>query len=142
EDEFERIKKQYESDIFSVKSDPSSMMSNAMYKAIFTDQHPYGEVMTEETLENITRQDVIDFYNKQYTPAGSYLVIVGDIEEGEAKKIAQERFGDWEGGVPYEKEYNHGVSTDGNRVIFVEKPGAVQSVISVAFPVHMTPGDK
>ncbi len=140
ESEFERIKKQFESSLFSTKSDASSMMSNAMYKAVFSDEHPYGEVMTEETLNNIKRQDVIDFYNKQFTPAGSYLVIVGDIEVEQAKKIANERFADWEGGVPYEKEYNHGIKPNGNRVIFVEKPGAVQSVISIAFPVDITPG--
>lgn len=142
ESEFERIKKQYESSLFSMKTEPSSMMSNAMYKAIFTDKHPYGEVMTEATLDNIKRQDVIDFYKAQYTPAGSYLVIVGDIDEEEAKKIAEERFGNWEGGIPFEKEYNTGVSPEGNRVIFIEKPGAVQSVISIAFPVDMIPGDE
>lgn len=142
ESEFERIKKQYESGLYSVKTDPNSMMSNAMYKAIFTDNHPYGEVMTEASLNNIKREDVIDFYKKQYTPAGSYLVIVGDIDEAQARRIAEERFGSWEGGVPYEKEYNKGFSPKGNRVIFVEKPGAVQSVISIAFPVDMIPGDE
>ena len=142
ESEFERVKKQFESGLFSVKTDPSSMMSNAMYKAIFTDNHPYGEVMTEESLNNIKRQDVIDFYKKQYTPAGSYLVIVGDIDETQARKIANDRFGSWEGGVPFEKEYSKGISPNGNRVIFVEKPGAVQSVISIAFPIVMIPGDE
>jgi predicted Zn-dependent peptidase len=142
ESEFERIKKQYESGLYSVKTDPSSMISNAMNKAIFSSNHPYGEVMTEATLNNIKRQDVIDFYKQQYTPAGSYLVIVGDINEAQAKKIANERFGEWEGGVPFEKDYNKGISPKGNRVIFVEKPGAVQSVISVAFPIDMIPGDE
>lgn len=141
ESEFERIKKQYESNLFSVESDANSMMSNAMYKALFSDEHPYGEIMTEKSLNNIKRQDVIDFYKKQFTPSGSYLVIVGDINEENAKKIAEERFSDWEGGVPYEKEYNHGIKPKGNRVIFIEKPGAVQSVISIAFPIEMSPGD-
>ncbi len=140
ESEFERIKKQYESGLYAVKTDPNSMVSNAMYKAIFTNAHPYGEVMTEGTLNNIKRKDIIDFFKKQYTPAGSYLVIVGDINEAQAKKIANERFGNWDGGVPYEKDYIKGISPKGNRVIFVEKPGAVQSVISIAFPIDMTPG--
>ena len=140
--EFERIKKQYESGLYATESDANTMMSNAMYKAVFTDQHPYGEVMTEKTLNNIKHQDVIDFYKKQFTPSGSYLVIVGDIDEKTAKKIAEERFADWDGGVPFEKDYNHGVQPKGNRVIFVEKPGAVQSVISISFPVNMTPGDE
>src|SRR5690606_31314876 len=79
----------------------------------------------------------IDFYKKQYTPAGSYLVIVGDINEEKARAIAEKHFGDWDGGVPYAKEYDKGITSNGNRVIFIEKPGAVQSVISVAFPVDI-----
>lgn len=142
EDEFTRIKKQYESNLMSVKTDPNSMASNAMSKANFPENNPYGEVMTEETLERISRQDVIDFYNKQYTPAGSYLVIVGDITLEKAKEVAEKKFSNWEGGVPYEKSYDQGYVPEGNRVIFVEKPGAVQSVINVSFPVKMKPGDE
>ena len=142
EDEFDRIKKQYESNLLSVKTDPNSMASNAMSKANFPNQHPYGEIMTEESLNRITRQDVIDFYNEQFTPAGSYLVIVGDITLEKAKEVAEKNFSDWEGGVPFEKSYNEGYIPEGNRVIFVEKPGAVQSVINVSFPVKMKPGDE
>lgn len=139
--EFDRIKKQQESGLHSAKSDPNSMIRNAVSKAIFTDNHPYGEVMTEETLENITRDDVVDLYNKQFTPQGSYLVIVGDIDVATAKKIANDRFGKWTGGAPFKAEYHHGVLPKGNRVIFVEKAGSVQSDISIALPIDMLPGD-
>lgn len=141
ESEFERIKKQSESGLYSAKSDAGTMMNNAMSKAIFTDNHPYGEVMTEESLNNIKLKDVVELYKQRFTPAGSYLVIVGDIDEATARKVAKERFSNWEGGNPYKKEYHHGISPKGNRVIFIEKPGAVQSVIGISFPVDMIPGD-
>lgn len=139
-DEFERIKKQYESNLLSVKTNPDEMAKNAMSKAIFPENHPYGEIMTESSLENIQRKDLVGLFKKQFTPAGSYLVIVGDIDRKKAEKIANERFGKWEGGVPFEEEYSKGYEPKGNRVIFVEKQGAVQSVINVAFPLKMTPG--
>ncbi len=142
EDEFNRIKKQYESNLLSVKTDPNSMARNAMSKAIFPKDHPYGEIMTDVSLENIKREDVLEFYKNQFTPAGSYLVIVGDIDEAKAKEVANKYFANWEGTVPFEKDYVDGYLPKGNRVIFVEKPGAVQSVINVAFPVNMTPGDE
>lgn len=140
ESEFERIKKQYESSLASAASDANTMAANATYKSVFPENHPYGEVMTQKSLDNITREDVIDFYNKQFTPSGSYLVIVGDITFEKAKEIAQNNFASWEGGVPFEKEYNAGFFPEGNRVIFVEKPGAVQSVVTIAFPIDMKPG--
>ncbi|HLV42668.1 MAG TPA: pitrilysin family protein, partial [Brumimicrobium sp.] len=142
ESEFTRIKKQYESGLTSIESNADAMAGNALRKTVFTDQHPYGEIMTEQTLKNIKLEDVSDFYKKQFTPAGSYLVIIGDITEDEAKKVANERFADWEGGIPYEKDYNMGKVPDGNKVIFVEREGAVQSVVSFAAPINMKPGDE
>lgn len=141
ESEFERLKKQISSGLFAASSDANVMIQNITSKIIFTENHPYGEVITEEHLENITRDDIAELYKKQFTPAGSYLVIVGDINEEEARKIVNERFGSWEGGVPFEKDYHHGVSPEGNRVAFAERPGAVQSVINIAFPVDILPGD-
>lgn len=140
ESEFDRIKKQYESALASASSDANTMAQNATSKVVFSDEHPRGEVMTPESLEKISRTDVIDFYQKQFSPAGSYLVIVGDIDIAAAKEIANKHFSDWEGTVPFEKQYGKGVFPSENKVYFVDKPGAVQSVITVAFPVDMKPG--
>lgn len=140
ESEFDRVKKQYESALASASSDANTMARNATSKVIFSDMHPRGEVMTPESLKKITRADVIDFYQKQFSPAGSYLVIVGDIDLTKAKEIANTHFSEWEGTVPFEKEYGKGVFPSENTVYFVDKPGAVQSVITIAFPVDMKPG--
>jgi predicted Zn-dependent peptidase len=137
--EFDRVKKQYESNLLSVKTNPNAMASNAEAKVVFPN-HPYGEVMTEATLANIEREDIVEFYKKRFIPAGSYLVIVGDITLENAKEIAHAQFGNWDGGVPFEADYHKGQIAKNNRVIFVEKPGAVQSVINIAFPMDITPG--
>ena len=131
--EFDRVKKQMESGLLSAKTDPSSMSNNAMVKSVFPN-HPFGEVMTEESLMNITREDVVAYYKDRFIPAGSYLVIVGDITIDKVKEIATKHFENWSGGAPFKATYNKGVSPNQNRVIFVEKPGAVQSVINIAFP--------
>jgi zinc protease len=137
--EFDRVKKQYESNLLSVKTNPNAMASNAEAKVVFPN-HPYGEVMTESTLANIERSDIEEFYKKRFIPAGSYLVIVGDITLEKAKEIAHAQFGNWDGGVPFEADYHKGQLAKNNRVIFVEKPGAVQSVINIAFPMDINPG--
>jgi zinc protease len=139
--EFERIKKQNESGLISAKSDPGTMATNAEVKVNFPN-HPYGEVMTESTLKNITREDVVSYYKRTFTPKGSYLVIVGDITLDQAKKIVGQYFGTWKGGEAIKAETNDGQFNKGNRVIFVKKAGAVQSVIQVSFPVKMRTGDQ
>ena len=54
------------------------MAQNATVKINFPN-HPFSDVMSEETLNNISREDVVSFYTANFTPNGSYLVVVGDI---------------------------------------------------------------
>lgn len=139
--EFDRIKKQNESGLMAAKSDPGTMANNAEARVNFPN-HPYGDVMTEATLNNITREDVVNYYKTTFTPKGSYLVIVGDITREQATKLVDQYFGKWTGPEPYKMETGDGQFNKGNRVIFVKKPGAVQSVIQISFPMAIRTGDK
>ncbi|MCR9172615.1 MAG: insulinase family protein [bacterium] len=139
ESEFDRIIKTNESNLASAKSDAGTMVSNARAVANFPSSHPYGEVMTEETLANITREAVVNYYKETFTPKGAYLVIVGDIKADEIGKTLSEYFEKWTGPAAHSANLPSAISNDGSRVIFVNKTGAVQSVISVTFPMDITP---
>ncbi|MFN5417637.1 MAG: M16 family metallopeptidase [Flavobacteriia bacterium] len=138
--EFDRIVKQNESNLKSAKSSPEQIADNVEKKANFKG-HPYGEVMTEATLAAITRDDVVSYYKRVFTPTGSYMVIVGDITKDEAIKMVNTFFGSWKGEKNNKMNLGAGNFNKGNRVIFVKKAGAVQSTISVSFPFKMKPGD-
>ncbi|TNF50085.1 MAG: insulinase family protein [Bacteroidetes bacterium] len=138
--EFDRIKKQNESGLMAAKSDPSAMARNAEVKVNFPN-HPFGGVMTEATLGNITRADVESYYRSTFTPKGSYLVIVGDITKEKATEVVNKYFGSWKGGEAYINAAGDGNFNKGNRVIFVKKPGAVQSVVYISFPMKIRTGD-
>jgi predicted Zn-dependent peptidase len=138
--EFERIKKQNESALLSAKSSPDEMSDNAERKANFPNGHPYGEIMTEATLAAINKVDVESYFKKVFTPSGSYLVIVGDVNKAQATELVNKYFSSWKGGPVYKAELGEGQFNKGNRVIFVKKPGAVQSKVTVTFPVKMKPG--
>ena len=139
--EFDRIKKQNESELMSAKSDASTMARNAVVKVNFPN-HPYSDVMTEATLNNISREDVVDYFKRNFTPKGSYLVVVGDINRQQTEELVNKYFNSWNGGEVYVNPTNNGLYGKGNRVVFVKKPGAVQSVVYVTFPVKMKQGDK
>ena len=139
--EFDRIKKQNVSSLMSAKSDAGTMAQNATVKINFPN-HPFSDVMSEETLNNITREDVVSFYSANFTPTGSYLVVVGDITRQQTEAMVNAYFGKWTGGPVFTEQPNAGSYTKGNRVVFVKKPGAVQSVVYVTFPIDMKTGDK
>ncbi|MBI2259264.1 MAG: insulinase family protein [Flavobacteriia bacterium] len=137
--EFDRIIKQTESELLSVKSNPDGIVKNIEKVANFSG-HPYGEVVSENTIKNITREDVIAYYKKHFSPNGSYLVVVGDITKEELTQVANQYFLSWFGKVNEKKSLNEGNFNKDSRVIFVKKPGAVQSTISITFPVKIKPG--
>lgn len=141
ESEFDRIKKQNESSLLSAKSSPETMGGNAESKINFPN-HPYGEIMNEASLAAITLDDVKNNYKQVFTPNGAYLVIVGDITKEKAQQAAEKYFGSWKGGELIKENYGAAKTPKNNRVIFVPKAGAVQSVINIAFPLDMKPGDK
>ncbi len=139
--EFERVKKLNESGLLSAKSSADAMGANAVQKANFPKGHPYGEVMTEATLEAITKNDVENYFKTIFTPQGSYLVIVGDMNKAQAKELVEKHFASWKGGPAYKEELGQGIFNKGNRVIFVKKTGAVQSKVIVTYPIKINQGD-
>jgi len=141
ESEVERIRKQNLSGMQSTKADAGEMATNAT-KAVNFPGHPLGEIMTEATLQNISREDLIQYYKNNFTPQGSYLVVVGDITRAQTEAMVTRYFAAWQGGPVYQSDLGKGQFDKGNRVIFVKKPGAVQSVVYVTFPIDIRSGHK
>ena len=141
ESEVERVRKQSLSGLQSTKADAGEMATNAT-RAINFPSHPLGEIMTDATLQNISREDLIQYYKATFTPQGSYLVVVGDITRAQIEALVTRYFANWQGGPAYQSALGKGQFDRGNRVIFVKKPGAVQSVVYVTFPIDMRAGHK
>lgn len=140
QDEFDRIVKQNVSALATAKSDPGTMAGNVASIVNYGADHPYGEIVTEETLGNITLEDIKKMYSTYFVAGKAYLVIVGDVTQEEAKGYADKYFSGWKQGGEMKQEKFDVPSYEGNNVYFVDKPGAVQSMIRVTHTVDYTPG--
>src|SRR5690606_10224608 len=58
QEEFDKTKKQTLSGLASDKTSPNSISGKITSVVNYGVKHPYGELTTEETVENITRQDL------------------------------------------------------------------------------------
>lgn len=139
ESELERSINQSISGLSTVKTDANAMVRN-MTTALVYENHPYGEVMTEESLEHVTVDLIRDYYNTYFKPNVAYMVIVGDTDVAEARELMETYFGSWEPAEMPRHTYDTPMPPQGGRVAFAERLGAVQSVVSVAYPVQLTPG--
>lgn len=142
EEELEKAKKRALSNLKSLSTNPEAIAGRVQDVLLYGKNHPYGEVQTSEHVDNITIADCKKYYQDYFRPNISYLVIVGDITPKDAKDKAMKYFGSWEKrevpGQKYETDYD----VAGVRVAFVEKPGAVQSVIKVTYPLDLKVGSE
>lgn len=78
--------------------DPAQVAMHRFYAALYPN-HPYGRAILgyRETIQAIQRQDLIDFHARTYTPNGTIMVVVGDVETRTALDLVQTYFGDWHG---------------------------------------------
>jgi zinc protease len=139
-EEFEKAKRRSESGLASNKDDASAIASNVGARLRYGSSHPYGEFMTEETLNKITLEQVRSHYDTYFKPNISYLVITGDISRSKAEQYAKKYFGKWQRGDVKGNNYIMPRAPEKTQVDFVNKTGAVQSVINITYPVELMPG--
>jgi zinc protease len=65
------------------------------FRALAYAKHPYNwtAIGTIEDLERITAEDCQKFYDTYYRPNNATVIVVGDIAEGEVRKLVEQHFG-------------------------------------------------
>jgi len=140
QEQLEKKKRKIISSLKMISTNPNAIADRVGNVLKYGKNHPYGEVQLKEHVENITIADCKKHYDTYFRPNVSYLVIVGDITPEEAKKKAQKYFGNWEKQTVPSHQYPFPPKVKENRVVFVEKPGAVQSLIKIIYPVDYKVG--
>ncbi|HQV35606.1 MAG TPA: insulinase family protein [Flavobacterium sp.] len=97
--------------------------------------HPRGEYLSEETINNISLNDVIQNYTSYFTPENAYLVIVGDVKFAEVKATVEKLFGAWKKATAPQVTFSDPKDVQYTQINFVDASNAVQSEISA---VHIT----
>jgi len=142
EEELEKVRKQVISGLAANKEDPNAIMSNLARKITYGADHPYGEIQTEETTNNVTAEDLRKYHETYFSPGISYLAVVGDVNPKKIKKTIKDYFANWEAKEVPEFEYETPQAPEENRVNLVNRSNSVQSVISVGYPVVLPIGDE
>lgn len=140
EAEFSKIKEQLKSGIKSGEDDPSTIAANVANAVTYGKLHPYGEVATKESVDAVSLEDCIKYYNTFFKPGASYLVIVGDITLKKAKKLVTKYLDKWPAGEIPTFQYETPANPAQSYVAFVNRDASVQSIIQVMNLVDLKPG--
>ena len=138
EEEFQKEKEKLIENLKSEEKSLDAVSSRVVNALTYGKNHAYGEFVTEETVNNVSFQDVKDFYEIRFAPNNAYIVVVGDISPKKAKKQVKKYFGQWEKrdleNIPAPELTENVPNTEIN---FVNLPNASQSDISVTNTVSL-----
>lgn len=141
QDEFDKEKAKM---LEGLKADEKSVpaIANRIVDVLtFGKNHPSGEFVSEQTLQNVTLDDVKANYNTYFVPENAYLVIVGDIKFKETKAAVEKLFNGWKKQAAPKSTYPNPENVAKLEIDFVDVPNAVQSEISLVNTVNLKMSD-
>ena len=133
--EIDRKKLRWLASIDQSLSTPNGIVSNLISGLMYGKDHPYGKPSsgdgTRQSIQWMTRQDMIDYKESTITAANSTIVVIGDTNLEELLPILESKFGNWKREANKTKPLNYEVSNQSSarKIYLFDKPGAIQSLI-------------
>lgn len=140
QEEFDKLKSQMISGLKANADDPDAISGNLRGAALYGLEHPYGEVMTEATVESISIDDCKAYFDTYFRPNIAYMVVIGDITVKDAKKKLNKALKKWKAAEVPAHDYAKTPRAASPRIVMVDKPSAVQSVVWLGNVIDLPQG--
>ena len=97
--EMEKERKVVIEEIAKSANVPETICYENLVKLMYTN-HPYSRRVLglESVVENVTREEILDYYNTYYTPSNMITLVIGDVEPQKALEVIKKNFN-----TPYKK---------------------------------------
>lgn len=128
--------------IKSGENSAAAIASNVRSALLYGKNHAAGEIVTEETVNNVTLADVQAFYNNRFKPSNGYILFTGDITAKEAKKLLKKYMKKWDKGSVEVPNYPSFSDVETTSIDFVDVPNAVQTELAVMSVSPLKMNDK
>jgi zinc protease len=95
QDKVELAKTQTRSEISRRNDDPDGIAQREFSDIVYGRNTPYGWMIEYADIDDIQRQDLVDFYRRYYFPANITLEVIGDFSTADLKAKLEQLFGGW-----------------------------------------------
>jgi len=131
QEEFDKEKNIILADLESREKDVSAIASLVQGALAYGKDHPYGEFITEESINKITLEDVKRAYAQNFNPSNAYIVVIGDVNTKEVVKMVKKNFKSWKASSVSAMPFEIPSDVAQTEINFVDMPNAVQSEVMV-----------
>jgi zinc protease len=128
----ELVKNQQKGAIARRNDDPEETANREFNKLIYGATSPYGRTVENETVDNITREELLAFYQQYIRPENMILGIVGDFDTKQMQAKIKQSFGQWKVTtlrpaleIPTAKQQNQ------SGVYLIDRPNLTQSSVLI-----------
>jgi zinc protease len=130
--EFERLKAERLADILQARADPGRLADETFLMHAYAADTPYRRLAagSPETVETLSRDDVIDFHGAHYRPGLAHLIIAGSFDDDAVVAAVERHLASWEGIGPGHRTIAPHPG-GARRIVIVDRPGSVQSELRV-----------
>lgn len=137
QDEFDKEKDKLIEGLKTQEKSVTAVASRVERVLAYGRNHPSGEYLSEETINNVSLEDVKENYRTYFVPEHAYLVIVGDVKTKDVKKLVENLFGSWTKATAPRLSYSNPSNVQYSQINFVDMPNAVQSEITILNTVNL-----
>ena len=134
--ELDRLRSLQLAQIQQEKASPQAMALRVFPKYLYGEEHAYGSGLTgsgtEESVESMNRNDLIQFHQSWFRPNHATMIVVGDITMAEIRPKLERLFAGWQPGDTPEKTLTTVALPSASRVFLMNRPAAEQSYIIAA----------
>ncbi len=134
--EFDLIKQSTLSQIQQQKADPNSIARNEFKKLIYGKESilSYNRMGDENSVKDITIDDLKKYYSLNISPSISIFQIVGAVSKNDVIKSLATLNKNWKAKKVTFPEITVSNTIDSSKIYFYDVPGSKQSVIRIGYP--------
>ena len=133
QDEIDRLRDQ-NIDALRVAMQSPAQLAGFVAARVLYGGAPYGHNLggTPESLQKITRDDVVKFHQTYYRPDNAVLVVAGDVKAADVFSVAQKLLGSWSSnGGQAPAPVHAAVEPHTSRVVVIDMPDAGQAAVVI-----------
>jgi zinc protease len=136
DEEIERRRCERLAAIVQERDEPRTVATRAFNRHAYGPAHPYSAPIagTRASVEALSRDDLLGLYRGRFSPASTFVVLVGDITADRALPMLEQLFGDWHAPAALDLPSFDLLPESDAGVHIVDRPAAPQSELRVGLP--------
>jgi len=137
-EDWQRIKGLHLESLAQEDDDPSTVARKIASHEFFGPAHPYSRPVdgSVKSVAAISLADVKAAYKGTVVPSGAAIYVSGSLSADKLKSLLNARLGRWSSNVTPADSPMPRPRTTGQRLLIVDRPGAVQTVIRILMPTE------